>query len=265
MITPGSQRAGAAAAGRAELEVLRTRWGDRGSWNLEWVAAHPERDANRSASTWRDAEQANVRADAAAEAAHAESDPFAWKEGCVQATGGGRWALKSGARLEAPDARVAWRLRSKNLGIEYARKRLDQGSLNEMGWATVVWEGVKDRDWSELTFRCRLWWGHLLPHNARHTGVCELCGEGELDQMQWHLLARCQHKGLLEARLEAAEEIRERFTKTARALRLPITLHQEVSDQLGGVSPRWTLGEGEREVGGALGRYGKISKEWVKR
>ena len=120
MITAGSQRAGVAAGGKAELEDLRTHWGGGDSWNVGWVKAHPERDTERPASSWTDAERANVRADEAAEAAHAGDELFKWDEHFVAQAGGGRWRLQGGRMLEAPDVRLAWRRRSKALGLEYA-------------------------------------------------------------------------------------------------------------------------------------------------
>jgi hypothetical protein len=231
---------------------------------MSWVAAHPERDADRRPSEWSDAERANVRADAAAEAAHGSIIAFQWDEQCRLRVGGGAWGLVEGASLEAPAPRVAWQRRSQELGLEYARERMKQAGLSRMGWATAVWVGAKERDWGAKTFRTRLWWGHLLPYKARHTGQCELCGEGVVE-MQWHLLARCQHPPLLEARLTAADEVRERFVSTVRELRLPEDLQAEVYSQLGGRLDRWVAIEGEREVGGVLSRYGKFSAEWVER
>jgi hypothetical protein len=264
MIKAGAQRAGPAAAGRAELDALRAQWGEREKWSMSWVAAHPERDTERPASEWCDAERANVRADAAAEAAHGSTAAFLWDEQSRLRVGGGEWSLSEGPSMEAPAPRVAWQRRSRQIGLEYARERLEQAGLSRMGWATAIWAGAKVRDWGEWTFRTRLWWGHLLPYKARHTGQCDLCGEA-VEGMQWHILARCQHTRLLEARLEAADAVRERFVSMVRELSLPADLQAEVYSQLGGRLDRWVAIEGERAVGGVLSRYGKFSAEWLER
>ena len=205
---------------------------------MEWVAAHPERDADREATSWSDAERANVRADAAAEAAHTSEVDFDWDEPCMLRAGGGMWALADTTILEAPVPRHAWQRRSRELGMEYARERLKQEGLERQGWATAIWAGVKERDWGVTTFRTRLWWGHLLPYKARHTGWCNLCGEA-VAEMQWHILACCQHPKLLVARLEAADIVRVRFVSGARELNLPADLRGEVFERLGGRANSW--------------------------
>ena len=158
LIKAGAQRGGPAAAGRVELAELRESWGGgRNRWGMELVAAHPERDADREATSWSDAERENVRADAAAEAAHTSEVAFDWDESCMLRAGGGMWALADTTILEAPVPRHAWQRRSRELGIEYARERLKQEGLERQGWATAIWAGVKERDWGVTNFRTRLW------------------------------------------------------------------------------------------------------------
>ena len=262
-------RCKAAIVGAEELGLLRALLRPRVHWVPTWVKAHPEADTDRSEDDWTDLERGNVRADVAAGSDAADFPQLGWNEAAWSSAMGGTWSNAQGDRLELPpggkggDERLA-------MGYVTRRQRRAGGEAASteaaglLKWDSRPWARTKDRDWSMVPFRCKLWWGHLLPYLARHETACRHCGV-QTQEMQWHLLAECKHGPIAEARAEVQRVVRGLVWETVTELKLDPELMTEVVECLWYDERGWRRAEGQHRVPG-LGPapwLGLFPPQWI--
>ena len=143
-----------------------------------------------------------MRADRMAGRDLPEAVRLAWNEQAWIKAHGGAWWDDVGTRLEAVGAN---RTDTPRGLVRYLAARragapdyqAPPGNASEgLPWDTWIWTRTKEKDWTLLPFRLKLWWGHLLPYNARHEPTCRYCGT-EVTDMHGHILGECSHEAIV--------------------------------------------------------------------
>ena len=136
-----------------------------------------------------------MRADKMASHQLPEAVRLAWDDQAWCAAHGGKWWDDLGIRLEAvkvsddnSKCEVSAHIQKRRAQDEHCATPPGNPS-NKVRWDSRIWTRSKEKDWTLLPFRLRLWWRHLLPHNVRHA-PCSHCGQA-VDDLQFHILGEC--------------------------------------------------------------------------
>jgi hypothetical protein len=256
-----------AVPARLELAAAREVLTPLLDWRMTWVKAHPERDTKRRKEQWTDLERGNVIADEEATRAGHATATMSWDEQAMCGLWGGTWRGAGGQALELPEPSTQRQGLDGQLAMAYAKQRQSFApNLSDptVPWDTRVWQGGKNKDWGLVTFRTRLWWGHLVPHPARKELRCANC-KCVAAHMQWHILAKCRHEKILACRVEATGQIQSQLAAVLKDLRLGPGVSAEIKKELRLAEGVWGRADPVAPEGslGVNPWYGTFPSRWV--